>query len=131
MNELVSLRCVSRIDFGDAVRNRYAFNRNDAIRLYRHDGAGHDLDALTVVQQRLHRITGLLRTLNRESPIASRQSPVVNCNAVHRDPIERRLIALRYDRLTKYATGRFGKCHVLGFKLRHGLRYRLACFLGA
>ena len=66
MNELVLRSCVIRFKFGDAVFDIDAFHRNDAVGVFRHDGARHDLYAMAAVLQRLHSITGRLRRLNNE-----------------------------------------------------------------
>jgi hypothetical protein len=53
--------------------------------------------------QRNGGFAGHLRALDRKLPQAVSEVRVSNCDAVHHDPMERRLVALGFDDLAKNA----------------------------
>ena len=94
MNELDAFRGVVILDNRNAIVHIDPLYRNHAVTALWPDTAGHDLDAVIRRRQRMRRIAGMLRTLDRETPIAAGEGIILKRNAIHRHTVERRLVAL-------------------------------------
>ena len=94
------------LDVDDIVLAPRALDRDDRIGAARQHRAGHDLDTLAARGQLERRHAGRLDADRVEVTRAGLPVAVRDRNAVHRDAIERWLIALGGDRLSQYPTRR-------------------------
>ncbi len=112
MDELSLFGGILGFDRGRAVCNGDPLDRDDAVGASGQGRAGHNLYAIPA-RERQGRIARGLCGLDREIPQTVRKIGMRDRDAIHHDPIERRLISLRHDALTQRAAA--GRCdrHVL------------------
>ena len=102
MYELALLRCVAGFERHAVAVAFDAFDRHDGIRAVGQDAPGHDLDAGARIVDRQRRSAGRLRPDQCKAVRPGLDRRIADRDAVHRDAIERRLIALGRDRFAQY-----------------------------
>ena len=128
MNELQSLCFVIILDGCNSVLNINPFHRNHAIAFCRKDSACHDLDSVVGAGERLHRVAGMLRSLDRKTSIAAGKGIILEGHAVHRHAVEWWLIALGQDRLLQNPAGSPCQWHRFSRERWQRGADRLCCF---
>ena len=93
MNVSIGLAANSGVDCRVAVGDAQLLDWHDGIGPCGQHRASHDLDAVTAICEGQRRVTGTLQRLNAQTTLPGAQCRRIDCNAVHRDPIERRLVA--------------------------------------